>query len=61
MLYTLADCCSGWTARTDGRKYATQNGSLNYLSNAAQGISKPKAGSSVSGRTVCVLDTGALP
>ena len=23
MLYTLADCCSGLTARTDGRKYVT--------------------------------------
>ena len=41
MLYTLADCCSGLTARTDGRKYVTQNGSLNCLSNVAQGHRKP--------------------
>ena len=30
LLFTLADCCSGVTARTDGRTYVTQTGSLNY-------------------------------
>ena len=40
MLYTLADCCSGLTARTDGRKYVTTCPTLH------RGISKPKAGSS---------------
>ena len=28
LLFTLADCCSGVTARTDGRTYVTQTGSL---------------------------------
>ena len=26
LLFTLADCCSGVTARTDGRRYVTQSG-----------------------------------
>lgn len=56
MLYTLADCCSGLTARTDGRKYVTQNGSLNYLSNVAQGHLEAESRVIRRGRTVCVLD-----
>ena len=52
MLYTLADCCSGLTARTDGRKYVTQNGSLNYLSNVAQGHLEAESRVIRRGRTV---------
>ena len=44
------------TARTDGRKYVTQNGSLNYLSNVAQGHLEAESRVIRRGRTVCVLD-----
>ena len=37
LLFTLADCCSGVTARTDGRTYVTQTGSLNYYRNIHEG------------------------
>ena len=39
LLFTLADCCSGVTARTDGRTYVTQTGSLNYYRNIHEGLS----------------------
>ena len=37
LLFTLADCCSGVTARTDGRTYVTQTGSLSYYRNIHEG------------------------
>ena len=43
-------------SRTDGRKYVTQNGSLNYLSNVAQGHLEAESRVIRRGRTVCVLD-----
>lgn len=56
LLFTLADCCSGVTARTDGRRYVTQSGSLQYLSNVSQGTVIAESRLIRRGRTVCVLD-----
>lgn len=37
LLYTLADCVAGITARADGRNYATLSAHINFLRNVSQG------------------------
>ena len=56
LLFTLADCCSGTTARTDGRRYVTQSGGLNYLRNVSEGTVVAESRVIRRGRTVCVVD-----
>lgn len=56
LLFTLADCCSGTTARTDGRRYVTQSGGLNYLRNVSEGTVVAESRVIRRGRTVCVID-----
>lgn len=36
-LFTMADCCAGLTARSDGREYVTQNASVSFVSNTPKG------------------------
>ena len=38
LLYTLADCVAGITARTDGRNYVTQSAHINFLRNVSEGV-----------------------
>lgn len=56
LLFTLADCCSGTTARTDGRRYVTQSGELQYLRNVSEGTVIAESRVIRRGRTVCVMD-----
>lgn len=56
LLYTLADCSSGVAARTDGRLYVTQSGSLNYIHNVAEGDVYAESHVLHRGRTVCTVD-----
>lgn len=56
LLFTLADCCSGTTARTDGRRYVTQSGELHYLRNVSEGTVVAESRMIRRGRTVCVMD-----
>ena len=35
--FTMADCCAGLTARSDGRQYVTQNASVNFIHNVKAG------------------------
>lgn len=56
LLYTLADCCCGVAARTDGRLYVTQNGSLNYIHNVSLGAVHAESRVLHRGRTVCTVD-----
>ena len=35
--YTLADCAAGAACRTDGRKYVTLHGSLDFIRTAKEG------------------------
>lgn len=37
LLYSLADCVTGITARMDGRNYVTQSAHINFLSNVTGG------------------------
>ncbi|MBP3710606.1 MAG: PaaI family thioesterase [Treponema sp.] len=36
-LYTVADCCAGMTARTDGRTYVTQSSAVQFIRNVHEG------------------------
>jgi len=36
-LFTIADCVSGTTARTDGREYVTQSAHINFIRNVRSG------------------------
>jgi len=56
LLYTMADCCSGIAARTDGRLYVTQNGSMNYFRNVSEGTVLAKGQVLHRGRTVCTVN-----
>lgn len=37
LLYTMADCCGGITARTNGHDYVTLDANIHYLSNVTEG------------------------
>lgn len=37
LMYSMADCVAGLTARTDGRAYVTQSSHMNFLRNTDQG------------------------
>ena len=56
LLYTLADCCSGITARTDGRIYVTQSGNIHYFSNVSDGKVCAEGSVLHRGRTVCTTE-----
>ena len=36
-LFTMADCCAGMTARLDGRRYVTQDSSVQFIHNVDHG------------------------
>lgn len=37
-LYTMADDAAGMAVHTDGRRYVTQSGTLNFLTNQREGV-----------------------
>mgnify|MGYP000075200346 CR=1 FL=1 len=49
LLFTLADCVAGLTARSDGRNYVTQSAHINFIKNLTEGtIPSAEAGPSSS-------------
>lgn len=52
--YTLADCAAGAACRTDGRKYVTLHGSLDFLRPAREGQVIARARVEHRGRTTCL-------
>lgn len=52
--YTLADCAGGGACRTDGRKYVTLHGSLDFLRSAKDGRVTARARVEHRGRTTCL-------
>ena len=54
--YTLADCASGCACRTDGRKYVTLHGSLDYICPAQGNRLIAKSTVIRRGRTTCLVD-----
>ncbi|MCH3972897.1 MAG: PaaI family thioesterase [Oscillospiraceae bacterium] len=60
LLYTLADCAAGITARADGRDYVTQNASMNFLRNVRSGSVFAKSTLLKRGRRVVVVHVEIL-
>ena len=54
-VYTLADMATGCAACSDGRRYVTQNGSLNFVSAQTEGTVKAVAKVQHRGRTIAVV------
>lgn len=54
-LFTMADCCAGLTARSDGRQYVTQNASVNFIHNVKSGHLTAHGKTISRGRHVCVV------
>lgn len=65
-LFTMADCCAGLTARSDGRQYVTQNASVNFIHNVKSGHLTAHGKTISRGRHICVVsveitgETGCL-
>lgn len=55
VLYTLADYVAGMVSGLDGRAYVTQNGSMNYLKNQAEGYIYASAVVRHRGQRTCVI------
>ena len=53
--YTLADCAAGAACRTDGRKYVTLHGSLDFIRSAETGRVTARAQVKHRGRTTCLV------
>ena len=64
--FTMADCCAGLTARSDGRQYVTQNASVNFIHNVKSGRLTARGRTISRGRHVCEVavditnETGTL-
>lgn len=54
--FAMADCCAGSTARTDGRKYVTQNAQVNYIRAAKAGRIFARSSVVHRGRSGCLMD-----
>ena len=54
--FTMADMCSGIVCRTDGRSYATQHASVEYLRAADSGVLTGRGRVIHRGRTSCVVE-----
>lgn len=54
--FSLADTCAGMTARTDGRKYVTQQANVYYLRGCMGGKLTAKGSVLKRGRTSCIIE-----
>lgn len=54
--FTLADVCSSIVCRTDGRVYATQHASVEYIRAVTGGILTAKGTVLHRGRTTCIVE-----
>ena len=55
-LYTLADNAAGSAVHTDGRRYVTQSGSMNFLRNQAAGTIRAEARVRHRGRATSLVE-----
>lgn len=55
LMYSMADCVAGLTARTDGRAYVTQSSHMNFLRNTKQGTIYAEGRVVKRGRTVTII------
>ena len=55
-LYTMADNATGYAAHTDGRCYVTQDSTIHFLGNQAEGVIRADAHVRHRGRSTCLVD-----
>lgn len=55
VLYALADCVTGITARADGRKYVTQSAHVNFIGNVSEGTLHAKGVLVRRGRKIVII------
>ena len=55
LLMTMADCAAGLAARSDGRKYVTQNLNMNFISNVTEGTIYARGNVISRGRTIVIV------
>ena len=54
--FTMADCCAGLAARTDGRDYVTQDASVQFIRNTKSGRVTARSTVLNRGRTICLVE-----
>ena len=55
LIFTMADCVAGITARADGRMYATQSAHINFIGNVTAGTLTAKGILVKRGRKVVII------
>ncbi len=55
LLFTMADCVAGLTARADGRDYVTQSAHFNFIKNLPAGTIHAYGSAVSRGRTVVIV------
>lgn len=55
-LFTMADCCAGLCARSDGRDYVTQDAAVQFIRNVKSGRLTARADVLSRGRHVCLVE-----
>lgn len=55
LLFTLADCVAGLTARSDGRNYVTQSAHINFIKNLTEGTIHAYGMTLSRGRTIVII------
>lgn len=58
--YTMQDCAAGSAARSNGKRYVTLNGNINYIKSISDGEIKAIATISHRGKTTCIVHTKVL-
>ena len=54
--FTMADMCAGMVCRTDGRSYATQHASVEYIRGVKGGVLTARGNAIHRGRTSCIVE-----
>lgn len=54
--FTMADCCAGLCARTDGRDYVTQDASVQFIHNVGEGTVTARGKVLNRGRRICLVN-----
>lgn len=58
--FTMADCCAGLCARSDGRAYITQGASVQFIGNLSQGRVVARGRVFSRKRRICLVDVAVV-
>lgn len=54
--FTMADCCAGLCARTDGRDYVTQDAAVQFIHNVREGTVTAQGSVLSRGKRICLVN-----